>query len=224
MAWFGRRKAAKQRPEPFDYAFDVRDRWIALPDPGERIDVADWARETVALFAPNFEDAETMTPADLDKVGAQLAAWAQMHMASGPADWGLVLVVEASFGLEAYATVRAAEFDSSFARAEDVEHYDVHSAPLLGERFTEMADFPAGRAGHAFSVREGSFGGSEAQVRNDEWFVCVEPEHMVLVFHAEWISPGADDMVSWSLRQMVETLKITSPRPEVSAPSARVAD
>ena len=214
MAWFGRKKAAKQKLEPFDYVIATGDRWMALPQPGERVNLGDWARETVALRSGEFDDADTSNDVDLERVAAQLAGWAQVHQDGGPSEWGLVLVVEASSGVEGYITVRGAEFDSSFTRAEDVEHYDMHSTPLVGERFTEVVELPAGRAGHSFSVREGSFGGFEARVRNDEWFVCVEPEHLVVVFHADWVSPGADDMMSWGLREMAKQLEIVSARPD----------
>ena len=219
MAWFGRKKAAKQKLEPFDYVIATGDRWMVLPQPGERVNLGDWARETVALRSGEFDDADTVTNGDLERVATQLAGWAQIQQDGGPSEWGRVLVVEASFGVEGYITVRGAEFDSSFTRAEDVERYDMHSTPLVGERFTEVVELPAGRAGHSFSVRESSFGGFEGQVRNDDWYVCVEPEHVVILFHAEWVSPGADDMMTLGLREMVKQLEIVSARPRETPPA-----
>ena len=162
----------------------------------------------VELYSPGFENAGTQSDADLEMVGAHLAGWAQVHMDAGPSTGGMVIVAEAAYGVEAYVSVRGFEFDGTFSGPEDVAAEDLHDTSVIGERLVEVVQLPSGVATHVASIRQSMFGGLEGEVRDEEWYLFLEPQHIVMLIHAEWLNVRVDTAMREELRDMAATLEV----------------
>ncbi len=210
MAWFKRKRPVNEELKKFELAITAPDAFVILPQPDDEVLLGDWAREAALEHVPILDDIGFSSTEDLDFLVAQLAGWAQVHMDSGPSDWGLAGVVDALAGVDIYVSVRGFEFDGTFTGPEDVADEDLHRTPVIGERTVEVVQLESGAmATHVSSVRRSVFGATEGAVGDEEWYVFLEPEHMVVLVHAEWLSAEAEvDRLNRDIvRSIAETVR-----------------
>lgn len=196
--------------QPVQLEIEPPGAFVHLPKPGSDVQLGDWAREAALEHVPLLEEFGFSSTEDLDFLVSQLAGWAQVHMDSGPANWGLAGVVDALAGVDIYVSVRGFEFDGTFTGPEDVADEDLHRTPVIGERTVEVVQLESGAmATHVSSVRRSVFGATEGAVGDEEWYVFLEPEHMVVLVHAEWLSTEAetDRMNRDGVRAIAETVR-----------------